>query len=460
MRPRAGRLAAPALLLPVLALLGACSLALDAEQARVCRRVLPALVSAQDGALRILRVAPGPGEASVRIDFALEAPGRTARPHAVLCRFAAEGLSPDKADLVGVETEHGPVSGASLYLLKRYYLDSLDGLVGDPAPDREAEGVAPLRVAPGTAYALQQFLSGLPRTVVTALLAAAYALVFGLTGRINLAFGEIAAVGGIAAGLGTLLALSLGLTSPLAGLALAGLLAVAAAALHNLVGGWATLRLVRPDARGRGRGQAPLIATVGLALALTEYLRLAQGATPVWIAPVWSGALPVAQGGDFTAVVTPMGLMTPGVGLLAGAGLLGLMQATAYGRAWRACADDAGAAALMGVDPSRLMARTLLLSGGVAGLAGVLVVAQFGSFGFADGFGLGLKALIAAVLGGIGSVPGAFLGGLAIGLFETAWTALLPIAVRDAALYTVLVAVLLFRPGGLFGFASAGPRQV
>jgi branched-chain amino acid transport system permease protein len=444
------------LILLVLALLGGCALAVDAEQARVCRRVLPALVPAGDGRLRVLRVAPGPGPASLRLDFALETPGRTARPHAILCRFAAEGLATNKADLVGVDTEGGPVSGASLYLLKRYYLDSLEGIVGDPAPEEDRAGAAPLLVTPGAAYALQQFLAGLPRTVVTALLAAAYALVFGLTGRINLAFGEVAAVGGVAAGLGTLLALGLGLSAAVPGLALAGVVAVAAAALHNLVGGFATLRLVRPGTRG----QAPLIASVGLSLALMEYLRLAQGATPVWIAPLGTVALPVAQGGDFVASVTPAALMTAGIGCLAGAGLLWTMQATAYGRAWRACADDAHAAALMGVDAVALLRRTLLLSGALAGLAGVLVVAQYGSFGFADGFGLGLKALIAAVLGGIGSVPGAFLGGLAIGLFETAWSALLPIAARDPALYAVLVVVLILRPGGLFGFAQASPRQV
>ncbi|HYF55339.1 MAG TPA: hypothetical protein VEA41_13870, partial [Salinarimonas sp.] len=74
--------------------------------------------------------------------------------------------------------------------------------------------------------------------------------------------------------------------------------------------------------------------------------------------------------------------------------------------------------------------------------------------------GLGLKALGAAVLGGIGSLPGALLGGLAIGLFEVAWSATMPIAGRDVAVYALLIAVLVLRPGGLLGWSDGKPRQV
>jgi len=87
-------------------------------------------------------------------------------------------------------------------------------------------------------------------------------------------------------------------------------------------------------------------------------------------------------------------------------------------------------------------------------------VVQYGSLGFAGGFGLGLKALVGAVLGGIGSVPGALLGGLAIGIFEVAWSAVLPLEGRDIAVYTALIAFLVFRPGGLLGWRDGKPRQV
>jgi branched-chain amino acid transport system permease protein len=88
------------------------------------------------------------------------------------------------------------------------------------------------------------------------------------------------------------------------------------------------------------------------------------------------------------------------------------------------------------------------------------VAAQYGALGFAGGFGLGLKALAAAVLGGVGSVGGALVGGLLIGGVETLWQAFLPIEGRDIALYAGLIAVLVLRPGGLFGTRSSTPREL
>ena len=103
----------------------------------------------------------------------------------------------------------------------------------------------------------------------------------------------------------------------------------------------------------------------------------------------------------------------------------------------------------------RLLMQTLALAGAMAGLSGMLIVAQYGGLGFAGGFQYGLKALIAAIIGGIGSVPGALLGGFAVGLFETLWSAYLPIEARDMALYAALVVFLIFRPGGLLGIQGS-----
>jgi branched-subunit amino acid ABC-type transport system permease component len=96
----------------------------------------------------------------------------------------------------------------------------------------------------------------------------------------------------------------------------------------------------------------------------------------------------------------------------------------------------------------------------MAGLSGMLIVAQYGGLGFAGGFQFGLKALIAAIVGGIGSIIGALLGGIAVGLFETLWSAYLPIEGRDMALYTALVLFLVFRPGGFLGIREPTPRAV
>jgi branched-chain amino acid transport system permease protein len=206
--------------------------------------------------------------------------------------------------------------------------------------------------------------------------------------------------------------------------------------------------------------QPSLIATVGLSLFLMEYLRLCQSPVTVWMPPIWSAALPLARAGDFLVSVTMVSLVTSAIGLAVATALLALIRLTAFGRAWRAYADDPRAAALFGVDGPRLLARTLALSGAVAGLSGMLIVVQYGGLGFADGFQFGLKALIGAIIGGIGSVPGALLGGVAVGLFETLWSAYLPIEGRDIALYAALAVFLVYRPGGLLGWAGVTPRAV
>jgi branched-chain amino acid transport system permease protein len=135
------------------------------------------------------------------------------------------------------------------------------------------------------------------------------------------------------------------------------------------------------------------------------------------------------------------------------------MRWSRFGRAWRACADDAQAAALFGIDRGRVMLTTFALASALAGLAGYAMTIYYGTLGYAGGMVLGLKALLAAVAGGIGSVPGAFLGGLLLGCTEALWSALFPIEFRELAIFTLLVVLLVVRPSGLFGFAEPLPRR-
>jgi len=433
-----------------LCLLSACGWSIDADQARVCRSALPAL---NPGAvIAVHRIQEGPAPRSLRVLYTAQYPDRPPLDRFAICSFAAEGLSLSKADLTGIVTEEGPISGASLYFLKHYYLESPEGVAADPGSPPQANVIG---LPSGLAYWLQQMLVSLPRTAIYALLSVAFALVFGLSGRVNLAFGELAAVGSAATVAGTSLVLVSGLNSPLLGIA-AGLVgALFAGAMHSAVGGHFTIGRITTAS-----SQPSLIATVGLSLALMEYLRLAQSPVTVWLPPLWSDALPLAQSDDFLVSLTPVSLMTSGLGLLAALALLWLMKWTGFGRSWRAYADDARAAAIMGVNGPRLLTQTLALAGAMAGLSGMLVVVQYGGLGFAGGFQYGLKALIGAIIGGIGSVPGALLGGFMIGLFETIWSAYLPIEARDIALYAALVVFLIFRPGGLLGFQEATPRPV
>jgi branched-chain amino acid transport system permease protein len=435
----------------LLALCG-CGLVVDAEQARVCRMALPAL-NPDAARITVTRSVPWLEARSIRVEYRVERESRAALDRYVVCRFQAVGLSPNKADLIGLSTEHGPIAGPTLYLLKRFYLDSAEGVAGDPGPGDLASGL--IEVPGPVAYGLQQTLVGMPRVGIYGLLAAAYAVIFGLVGRFNLAFGELAAIGASATAIGVSMLVAIDQSAPLPALLFGAGCALFASAMHSVVGGYFTVaRIPGPS------GQPSLVATIGLSLALMEYLRLAQGTATRWFPPIWSNSWPIVRASEFVVSITPVSVATTTIGLTFGAALLVLMQRSNFGRAWRAYADDPKAAALLGVNGRALLMKALALSGATAGLAGALVVLQYGGLGFAGGFQLGLKALVAAVLGGVGSVQGAFLGGLAMGLFETLWSSLMPIDARDIALYSILIAVLIFRPGGFFGMKDVTPRQV
>jgi branched-subunit amino acid ABC-type transport system permease component len=446
-----GRAAAGFLLALSVLFLAACGGQIDSEQIRVCRSIVPALNPGER--VTVLRTGPAPFPQALRLDYEVERADRAPLVRWVICRFAGEGLATRKADLIGIVTEEGALSGANLYLLKRYYLETPEGVAGDPGSRVEA---AVPELPRALAYSLQQLIVSLPRTAIYALLAVSFALVFGLVGRINLAFGELAAVGSAATVAGAaVVAIGFGISAPLAGLTAGLVAALFAGALHGAVGGHFTIRRVTAQ-----NTQPSLIATVGLSLTLMEYLRIVQSPVTVWLPPIWSEAVPLARSGDFLVSLTPITLVTAGIGLVTASALLALIKASPFGRAWRAYADDSRAAALFGVDGPRLLVRTLALSGAMAGLSGMLIVAQYGGLGFAGGFQFGLKALIAAIIGGIGSIPGAMLGGVAVGLFETLWSAYLPIEGRDIALYAALVVFLIYRPGGLLGFRELAPRPV
>ena len=207
-------------------------------------------------------------------------------------------------------------------------------------------------------------------------------------------------------------------------------------------------------------GQQVLIGTIALALVLQEVLRLTQGARLLWVRPLLNAPYAIARSGDFVVTVTPMAMAAVLLCLAAALALLVLMTSSRFGRAWRACADDPVAAALFGIDRNSVLLETFALASLLAGLAGYVVTVYYGTFGYAGGIVLGLKALLAAVAGGIGSVPGAFLGGILLGFGESLWSALFPIEFRDLAVFCLLVALLVLRPGGLFGLNEPLPPKV
>jgi branched-chain amino acid transport system permease protein len=292
-------------------------------------------------------------------------------------------------------------------------------------------------------------------SAIYALLATAYSLIYGITGRINLAFGEIAMLGAYGAIGAIALMVTLGLDDPLAGVTVALVFAAAFSALWSAAVG----RLVIAPLHARHRlGQPILVATVGLALAIQEFLHVSQGVRERWIPPLFNEPIALARAGTFVVTVTPMQIAVVASTLATAAAMLWLFTRTRFGLSWRAYADDPQTAALLGVDGPRLLAATFVLAGLCAGLAGAVVGVYYGNVGSGLGPMLGLKALIVALIGGIGSVPGAFLGGIVVGLIETAWSAYFDMTLRDLVVYTFLVVLFLLRPGGLFGLADPAPR--
>lgn len=424
--------------------LAGCAPVVEPDHLRLCRAVLPAL-HPEGATLREGRHAPVDGvRHAVRIDYVVEEPGRPRSTHYAVCRFAGGGTEAARFELAGLETERGPISDIRLMIIRRWWLGDA-AIVAEQSARQQAAATA-REVARPLAYFIQQVLNGLAPAALYGLLAAAYALVYGLVGRINFAFGEIAVAGayatlGLAAGLATTWGVGPGL---LAGLA-AGL---ATAACLNLAVGRAT---VAPLSATRAGSQSVLIATIGLSVALSEALRLIHGSAARWAPPLASTPIALMRAGDFVVTVT---LNQIGVVLLTlslAAALVSVMRLSRFGRAWRAFADDPGAAQLFGIDPRRMMALTCLLSGALAGLAGAAHAVHFGSVHFAMGTAFVLKALIAAILGGVGSIGGAFIVGLVLGIAETLWSGYGPIAWRDTVVFAVLVALIVLRPAGLSG---------
>ncbi len=368
-------------------------------------------------------------------------PGEEASRHIAACRFREPGRPLESRDLVSIAIDDKLLSEARLYFLIRDWLATPEGRAADPAPlgDISATPEIPRKLA----YTLQIALDGLPRASIYALLAAAYSLIYGLIGRINFAFGELAAAGGYAAAM-TAIAYVGAPPGPLlaAAFVLAGLVA----------GGWsyASARMVFVPLR-KARGQQALVATVGLAIFLQELLRIAQGDRTSWMPPLLNQPFALAHGGDFYTVASSMTFVASALALGVGAALALIFQRTRIGREWRAYADDPLAAELLGVNPVTVATRAFFLSGALAGLAGATMTAAFGAVGYGLSESLTLKALAAAIVGGFGSLPGAFLGGLAIGAVEACWSGFFPINDRDIAVYALLVIFIALRPSGILG---------
>jgi branched-chain amino acid transport system permease protein len=401
-------------------------------------------------------ISPGRAAHSVRISYRSIGAGsaRAVGPHFVECRFGGSRFSSERLVLRGVETERGAFRESEMYLLNRFWMESPDSDLQTLPPQPGAARGA-FELSASLALALQYALAGLPQIAMLMLLAPAYALIYGLMGRINLAFGELVIVGGQGAVLGLVLGGLLFDGAVLAMLLTSVIFALAVALAH---GDLLARHVLVP--LGAQRGQIVLVATIGAGIALSEYVRLAQGQGAAVVAPMLNTPLMLAQAGSFVVSITEGAVLASALALSASAALLVLMRRTRFGLMWRAVADEPFAAALLGVDSRAVLVRTMGIASVLAGFAGFIMTMHYGGIGVSGGLALGLKALVAAILGGIGSVGGAIAGALLVGALEAVWSAFLPLEHRDSALYALLVVLLVFRPGGLFGLSDGSPRRV
>jgi branched-chain amino acid transport system permease protein len=300
---------------------------------------------------------------------------------------------------------------------------------------------------------LQQIINGLVLGSIYALIALGYTMVYGVLGIINFAHGEVLMIGAMVSL--SLLRLIMGFTSGLPGwLTLLLVLPVTMAVCAGL-SYWIERIAYRP-LRNAPR-LAPLISAIGMSILLQTIAMLIWSRNPMTY-PQLLPSTPIELGAT-GATITGKEIVIIVVALAVMCGLLFLVEKTKLGRAMRATAEQTQIASLMGVNPNRVISITFMLGGALAGLAGVMIASNYGNVHFYMGFIPGLKAFTAAVLGGIGNLQGAMLGGLLLGLIESLGAGYIGELTggvfgsnyQDIFAFLVLILVLVLRPTGLLG---------
>jgi branched-chain amino acid transport system permease protein len=296
------------------------------------------------------------------------------------------------------------------------------------------------------AYFLQQLINGIALGSIYGLIAIGYTMVYGIVGMINFAHGDIFMVGSFIALILLLVLLSVGVTMIPLALLIVLLLAMALTA----VWGWTIERIAYRPLRESFR-LAPLITAIGISIILQNFIQVAQGARVKPLQPVVTGNYILFEEGGFAASISNIQILIIVTTLVLMIVFWLIISRTALGRAQRACEQDRLMASLSGVNVDRTISLTFVLGAALAAVAGLLYLLYYGVIDFYIGFVAGIKAFTAAVFGGIGSLPGAMLGGLIIGLIETFWSAYFTIEYKDVAAFSMLAIVLIFFPTGLLG---------
>ncbi len=280
------------------------------------------------------------------------------------------------------------------------------------------------------------FLSGVSLGSVYAIIALGYTMVYGIAKMLNFAHGDILMVGAYVAFLGLN---SLGLPIPLA-----TLLAMVTCTLLGIIIERAAYKPLR-----QANSLSVLITAIGVSYLLQNLALLLFGANP----KSFSSFVPVGavRFADGALTISGETLVTIAACVIIVAGLIHFINHTKAGQAMLAVSEDKGAATLMGVDVNRTIALTFAIGSALASIGGILLCSAYPTLTPTTGAMPGIKAFVAAVLGGIGSIPGAFIGGILLGILENLSKAYISSKLSDAIVFSVLIIVLLVRPTGILG---------
>ena len=296
---------------------------------------------------------------------------------------------------------------------------------------------------------VQQLINGITLGSIYGLIAIGYTMVFGIIGMVNFAHGDVFMLSSFVARIALLILTSwLGVGSIALALFIVLIVLVVAMVFTSLVN-WVIERVAYRPLRGSFR-LAPLISAIGMSIFLSNFVQVTQGPRNKATEPLLRDVIVLIQG-DYDVTISYRQIIIWFITAVLLAAFWYLVSKTSLGRAQRACEQDQKMAALVGVDVDRTIAITFIIGAALAAVAGTMYLMHYGVVSFYDGFVPGIKAFTAAVLGGIGSLPGAVVGGLLIGLIETMWSAYFSIDYKDVAAFSILVITLIFLPQGLLG---------
>lgn len=302
---------------------------------------------------------------------------------------------------------------------------------------------------------MDQLLAQLPQTIINgltlgsvyALIALGYSMVYGILKLLNFAHGDVYMIGAYI-GYGVLVLL-IPASGPLVPLPVVILLMLLLAMIGCALVGFIIERFAYRPLRNAPR-IAPLISALGVSFILQNLIQLTISPRPL---SYGSGTLIAVDSGiglgDLR--VHTSRLLVVGVTVILMLALTYFVRRTRLGRAMRAVAMDIEAAAMMGVNVDRVIVATFLIGSALAGVAGVLVGIVFFSIQHTMGFLAGLKGFTASVVGGIGNIPGAVIGGLLLGMAEAFASVYISVTFKDVIAFVILVIVLLIKPSGLLG---------